>query len=109
MDEKRYRSQVNDALARIEKAFEAADPDVAECEASAGALTITLLDRFKIIVSPQPSQAQIWLAVSSEGKAYRFNFDAESKLWVNEHGSGADLFGQISQAVTSVTKMQFSI
>jgi CyaY protein len=99
MDEKMYRARVSEAFGRIEKGFEKVDPDLAECENVAGALTITLRNRSKVIVSPQPSVRQIWLAVAAEARAYHFNFDNDSGRWLDDRGTGHELFTQISEAV----------
>ncbi|MFH1263673.1 MAG: iron donor protein CyaY [Pseudomonadota bacterium] len=99
MDEKTYRARILEAFGRIEKGFEKIDPDLAECENAQGALTITLRNRSKVIVSPQPSVRQIWLAVAAEGKAYHFNFDGGSGRWLDDRGTGHELFAQISEAV----------
>ena len=98
MDEKIYRALVTETFARIEKAFENVDPDLAECESSQGALTITLEGRSKLVVSPQPSVRQIWLAVASQGKGYHFNYDEGSKRWLDDRGEGLELMGEISKA-----------
>lgn len=98
MDEKIYRSLVTETFARIEKVFENVDPDLAECENVQGALTITLAGRSKLIVSPQPSVRQIWLAVASQAKAYHFSYDESSKKWLDDRGDGLELFDQISKA-----------
>jgi len=41
MEEKTYRQILDDTFARIDRAFESVDPDVAEVSISQGALTIT--------------------------------------------------------------------
>ena len=104
MDEKKYRSLVSETFARIEKNFEKIDPDVAECENVAGALSITLLGRSKLVVSPQPSVRQIWLAVASQAKAYHFNYDESSKKWLDDRGGGLELLDEITKAVTTAVK-----
>lgn len=49
-DEGDYRRKVQQTLARIEKAFSDVDPDVAECEISLGAMTVTLSDQSRFIL-----------------------------------------------------------
>jgi iron donor protein CyaY len=98
MEEKAYRLLVKGTFEKIEKMFAAVDPDVAECENVQGALTITLAGRSKLVVSPQPSVRQVWLAVASQGKGYHFNYDEGSKKWLDDRGGGLELFGEISKA-----------
>ena len=43
LDEKRYRQLLDDAYARVDRAFEDVDPDVAEVSISQGTLTHHLL------------------------------------------------------------------
>lgn len=109
MEEKVYRSLIAQAFDRLEKAFEKVDPDVAECERGDGTLTITLQGRSKIVASPQPYARQIWLAVASQGKAFRFAFEPTSQKWIDDRGEGLELFGQISKAVAQVTGVEVSI
>jgi iron donor protein CyaY len=98
MDEKTYRGLVSETFGRIEKIFENIDPDVAECENVQGALSITLADRSKLVVSPQPSVRQIWLAVASQAKGYHFNYDGGSKKWLDDRGGRLELFDEIRKA-----------
>jgi CyaY protein len=109
VEEKAYRSLVADAFNRIEKAFENVDPDSAECENASGAISITLSDRSKIVVSPQPHVRQIWLAVASQGKAYHFDFDSDSNQWIDDKTHSLELFGQIGQAVKKATGISVEI
>ena len=92
MTEAEFRKKIHDTLARVEKAFEEVDPDVAECEQSQGSLTITFTDQSRCILSAQPSVRQLWLALASRGTAYHFNWDEKESNWKDDKGLGIELF-----------------
>ena len=52
MDEKRYRDLLDDAYARVDRAFEDVDPDVAEVSISQGTLTITFFEKQRLMLTP---------------------------------------------------------
>src|SRR5690242_12502853 len=89
--EAEYRSRIQKVFDRIEAAFEAVDPDVAECEQAFGAVTITFSDQTRCILSAQPSVRQIWLALASRGTAYHFNYDENSGSWIDDKGQNLEL------------------
>ena len=89
--EAEFRKVVQETLDRIEKGFSNVDPDVAECEQALGAMTITLSDRSRCILSTQPSVRQLWLALASKGTAYHFNYDRQKQVWIDDKGKGIEL------------------
>lgn len=107
MSEVEFRKKVSEALAKIEKAFIAIDPDIAECEQTLGALTITFGDRSRCILSAQPSVQQLWLALASEGTAYHFNFDLSSSQWVDDKGRSIELFSFLTQYLNRKLQLAF--
>ena len=92
-EEADYRRKVQETLNRIEKAFSDVDPDVADCEFTMGALTVTLSDGSRFILSQQPSVRQIWLALAAQGTAHHFNFDPAKDRWFDDKGKGIELVG----------------
>lgn len=104
-----YRKRVQDTLNRIEQAFEAIDPDLAECEQSLGALTITLGDGSKCILSTQPSVSQIWLALASRGTAYHFNYDSSASQWKDDKGRGIELMSFLEGYLKEATGLSLKI
>lgn len=96
-DEGDYRKKVQETLSRIEKAFADVDPDVAECEVSLGAMTITLADGSRLILSQQPSVRQIWLALAAKGTAYHFSYGAARDQWLDDKGRGVELISFVKQ------------
>ena len=93
----------------IDAAFEAVDPDRAECEISQGALTISLPDGAKWILSQQPPVRQLWLAVASLGRAYHFNYDAATGNWRDDKGEGLELMGHLEQLLRDVAGVDVTL
>ena len=92
MDEKRYRQLLDDAFARVDRAFEDVDPDVAEVSVSQGALTITYLEKLRLMLTPQPSPRQLWVAFRD--RAWHFDWD-EARGWLDDRGQGVELYALI--------------
>lgn len=108
LEEKTYRLLVSQTFEQIQAAFEDVDPDLAECEDVQGALTITLQGRFKLVVSPQPSVQQIWLAVASEARAYHFAYHADLQKWLDDKTGEFELFSELAKAVEKATQQTVS-
>jgi iron donor protein CyaY len=89
--ESEYRARVQLIFESIEKVFEKIDPDLAECEQSQGAMTLSFADASRCILSAQPSVRQIWLALAARGTAYHFNFNETSRTWNDDKGRGIEL------------------
>jgi iron donor protein CyaY len=90
-NESEYRKKIQVIFDKIERVFESVDPDLAECEQSLGALTITFSDRSRCILSAQPSVRQLWLALASRGTAYHFSWDSQQGKWLDDKGKGIEL------------------
>lgn len=83
IDEKDFRKKLNEVYARVVKAFDTIDPDIAEVETSLGSCTV-LTPKGKIILSPQPPVKQLWLAAASQGIAAHFNWSPERNSWIDD-------------------------
>jgi len=90
MEEKLYRRLVDEAFRRIDAAFEAVDPDLAESTLSQGTLTIVFREKLELILSPQTPVRQIWAAFRDQ--AWHFGLRGEGGAWVDDRGQGIDLF-----------------
>jgi CyaY protein len=99
-----YRQRIEHVFQRIERAFEQIDPDIAECEQSMGAMTITLADRSRVILSAQPSVRQLWLALASQGTAYHFNYDDSTNSWMDDKGRKVELIEYLEGYLKEVTR-----
>lgn len=94
MEEKQYRQLVDDVFHRIDAAFEAVDPDLAESMYSQGTLTIVFRETHKLILSPQTPVRQIWVAFRD--RAWHLDRDAAGK-WLDDRGSGVELFALVKE------------
>lgn len=101
-----YRKRIQRVYDAIEKAFEGVDPDVAECEQSLGAMTITFSDRSRCILSAQPAVRQLWLALAAQGTAYHFDFDEARGVWKDDKGRGIELVGFLEKVLREKTGLK---
>ena len=59
MTESQFRQLAKSAYDRVEAQFDAVDPDQVECEVAQGALTLTLADGARWVLSQQPPVRQL--------------------------------------------------
>jgi CyaY protein len=95
LDEKRYRQLLDDTYARIDRSFDDADPDAAEVTAGQGTLTITFLGKQRLMLTPQPSPRQLWVAFRD--RAWHFDWDDARRTWLDDRGEGVDLFALLEE------------
>jgi CyaY protein len=104
LDEKRYRQLLDDTYARIDRSFDDVDPDAAEVISGQGTLTITFLGKQRLMLTPQPSPRQLWVAFRD--RAWHFDWDESRRTWLDDRGQGVDLFAlleETAQAAGGVT------
>lgn len=109
LDESSFRNIVQKTLDRVERAFSNIDPDIAECEQSLGAMTITLADGSRCILSTQPSVRQLWLAIAARGTAYHFSYDQAKSRWLDDKGRGIELIGFLEGYFKETVSDDFAI
>jgi iron donor protein CyaY len=107
LDEKRYRQLLDDAYARVDRAFEDADPDLAEVSISQGTLTITYLEKHRLMLTPQPSPRQLWVAFRD--RAWHFDWDEAKQSWMDDRGQGVELFSLIESTTASAANVTVSV
>lgn len=95
IDEKTYRQLLDDTFARVDRAFEDVDPDLAEVSVSQGALTVIFLEKQRLMLTPQPAPRQLWVAFRD--RAWHFDWSAETRTWLDDRGQGVDLFALIEE------------
>ena len=95
LDEKEYRNLLDATLTRIDRAFDDADPDLAESILSQGALTITMRGKDRLILSPQPSPRQLWVAFKD--RAWHFDWDATKQQWLDDRGQNIEALALVTQ------------
>ena len=107
LDEKRYRQLLDDAYARVDRAFEDVDPDVAEVSISQGTLTITFFEKQRLMLTPQPSPRQLWVAFRD--RAWHFDWDEGKQCWMDDRGQGVELYGLIESTTKSAADVDLRV
>ena len=107
IDEKRYRHLLDDTFARVDRAFEDVDPDLAEVSISQGTLTITFFEKQRLMLTPQPSPRQLWVAFRD--RAWHFDWDETRRAWMDDRGEGIDLVDLIETTTRDVAKVSIRI
>ena len=107
LDEKLYRTLLDDTYARIDRAFEAIDPDLAEVSNSQGTLTIEFSGRLRLMLTPQPSPRQLWVAFRD--RAWHFDWDASRKAWLDDRGQGVELLALIEETTRATAGVDVRI
>jgi CyaY protein len=97
MDETTYLRLADEVFRTIGDAFEDVDPDAVDCEAAGDVVTLALKGGKKFVVNTQRPTRQIWLAAAS--RAWHFSYDEASKRWMDDKGSGEDLYGVLARVV----------
>jgi iron donor protein CyaY len=107
MDEKTYRHLLDDTFARVDRAFEAVDPDVAEVSVAQGTLTITFFEKQRLMLTPQPSPRQLWVAFRD--RAWHFDWDQARASWLDDRGQGIELLALIERTTREVANVSVEI
>jgi iron donor protein CyaY len=107
MDEKRYRHLLDETFARVDRAFEAIDPDVAEVSISQGSLTIAFFEKQRLMLTPQPSPRQLWVAFRD--RAWHFDWNEARGAWLDDRGQGIELLALIEQTTREVGNVTVAI
>ena len=95
LDEKTYRRLLDDTFSRIDNGFDQADPDLAESNLSQGALTITMRGKERLILSPQPSPRQLWIAFRD--RAWHFDWSEAHNSWLDDRGQNIEALSLVAQ------------
>ena len=90
MTESEFHRAVDEVLARIERAAEAAEAIDADLEA--GILTLECRDGSRVIVNRQTPNREIWVAARAGG----FHFAWRDGAW-RDTRSGAELFASLAE------------
>jgi iron donor protein CyaY len=107
MDEKTYRHLLDETFARVDRAFEAVDPDLAEVSISQGSLTIAFFEKQRLMLTPQPSPRQLWVAFRD--RAWHFDWDAARGDWVDDRGQGIELCALVERTTREVANVTVEI
>ena len=107
MEEKQYRQLVDETFRRIDAAFEAVDPDLAESTFSQGTLTIVFREKQQLILSPQTPARQIWAAFCD--RAWHFDLRPGGDGWVDDRGQGIALFALVEDLARTAAGVTVAI
>ena len=107
IDEKRYRHLLDDTFERVDRAFEDVDPDLAEVSVSQGTLTITYLEKQRLMLTPQPSPRQLWVAFRD--RAWHFDWDEARSAWMDDRGQGVELYALIESTTKEVGQVTVQV
>ncbi|HXT95021.1 MAG TPA: iron donor protein CyaY [Polyangia bacterium] len=107
MDEKRYRHLLDETFARVDRAFETVDPDLAEVSVAQGTLTITFFEKQRLMLTPQPSPRQLWAAFRD--RAWHFDWNEARAAWLDDRGLGIDLLTLVEQTTREVANVTVQI
>jgi CyaY protein len=107
LDEKTYRHLLDDIFARIDAAFERVDPDLAEVALSQGTLTVTYPGNQKLMLTPQPSPRQLWVAFRD--RAWHFDYDQADARWMDDRGQGIEVCQLIEETTRSAAGVEVHI
>lgn len=97
MDETTYYQHAKAAFRKVEEALDALGDDAVDFERAGDVLTITFPGGKKCVLNTQRPTRQLWLAADAKG--WHFVLDATTGLWVDEKGTGAELYAQMSDIV----------
>ena len=107
IEEKLYRQLVDETYARVDRAFEDVDPDLAEVTISQGALTIVFGERLRLMLTPQPPLRQLWVAFRD--RAWHFDWDAARGAWMDDRGQGIELAKLVESTARDTADVQVRI
>jgi CyaY protein len=94
MDESQYLQLAHAAFEKIQDALEDVDPADVDVDSAGDVVTLTMKDGVKCIVNTQRPTKQIWLA--ARARAWHFDYDEPSKKWLDDKGTGAELFTTVA-------------
>lgn len=97
IEEPRYQQLADTAFRRIEDAFENVDAEEADCERAGDVITILFRSGARCIVNTQRPTRQIWLAANA--RAWHFSYDEAGDRWVDDKGTGSELFTTLARIV----------
>lgn len=97
LEETEFLSLAADAWKRVLGAIDRLDPEDVEADARADVVNITLRDGTRLVLNTQRPVRQLWLA--GAGRGWHFAWDAASGSWLDEKGSGDELYATLATLV----------
>lgn len=96
MTDTEFEALAGIALAAVERAIEAAEPDIDIQAKGAGVLELEFHDGSKMIINRHAAAREIWVAARSGG----FHFRHDGTAW-RDTRDGAELFAALSNLVST--------
>jgi len=97
LDESRYLRLAHDVFEKLVDGFEEIDVEHADLDVAGDVVTIAFASGQKCIVNTQRPVRQIWLAGGR--RAWHFSYDEASSRWLDDKGSGDELFATVARIV----------
>ncbi|HET6282293.1 MAG TPA: frataxin domain-containing protein [Polyangia bacterium] len=107
LDEKLYRQILDQTYANIDRAFDDVDPDAAEVNVSQGTLTVMFDGGLRLMLTPQPSPRQLWVAFRD--RAWHFDYDPAGRRWLDDRGQGIDALKLIEDTTREMAGIAITI
>ena len=107
LDEKLYRTLLDETYARVDRAFEDVDPDLAEITIAQGALTVLFNEKVRLMLTPQPAVRQLWVAFRD--RAWHFDWDAARAAWMDDRGLGIELGRLIEETTREMASVEITL
>src|SRR5690606_31600758 len=97
MDETTYLRLADEAFRRIQDALEPLDPDRVDFEFAHDVLQIVFADGARCVINTQRPTRQVWMAWDRQ--AWHFDWDEAKGSWVDDKGTGVELFAKVRAIV----------
>lgn len=94
IDEKHYLELADRTLARVMRAFDEVDTDDADLDVAGDVISLKFRDGSRAVLNTQRPTRQLWLAGGAS--AWHFDWDAGTGTWLDDKGTGAELFATLS-------------
>jgi CyaY protein len=107
LEEKTYRKLLDETFAKVDRAFEDIDPDLAEVMISQGALTVTFKETLRLMLTPQPAVRQLWVAFRD--RAWHFDWDEARGAWMDDRKLGVEVKRLIEETTRDAVGVEIRI
>ncbi len=99
MDEQQFRQREERVYGRLMEVFDALDVEEADLENAGDVVTILFRGGSRCVINMQTPTRQIWLAAQNRG--WHFDYDEQTQRWLDDRGSGQELFALVSSVTSS--------
>lgn len=107
MEKSRYFALVEAVYRKIGDAFENVDGEDADLEPKGDVLTIRYRDGSRVVLNTQGPVFQLWLA--GAGRGWHFSWDDATQRWLDDKGTGDDVFGVVRRITKDTIGIDLSL